>query len=138
MAERFNGISEILSGTKRRIEAAIKNDAFLDIIKDITSADANTVAVPITQERRTRKSNPRPDYWKSEWGRLLNNEKLYAYRSKAWMKFQRRFRFPPPLFDKLHHEVWEQKIFSSAHNSIPSEIKLLVCLRMLGKNYYTL
>ena len=79
MAERFNGISEILSGTKRRIDAVIKNDAFLDIIKDITSADANTVAVPI--KRRTRKSTPRPDYWKLEWGRLLNNEKLYVYRS---------------------------------------------------------
>ncbi len=114
MAERFNGISEILSGTKRRIEAAIKSDAFLDIIKEITS-DANTVAVPI--ERRNRKSTPRPDYWKLEWGRLLNNEKLYVYRSKAWMKFQRRFRFPPVLFDKLHNEVWEQKIFSSAHNT---------------------
>ena len=46
-------------------------------------------------------STGRPDYWGSEWGRMLQNPELQVLGSPLRRVFRRRFRVPYPIFLRL-------------------------------------
>ncbi len=89
-----------------------------------------------TLGKRTRRTEPRPNYWSSTWGRMLRNPQLQDSSSKVSRKFRRRFRVPYVLFkDVIVPQCVAANVFDTKSNStIPIEIKVLVALRILGRN----
>ena len=84
--------------------------------------------------KQVRNTEKRPDYWSSEWGKLLNDPRVYNLKSKAATRFRRRFRVNIYLFEELKMMIFLRKIFEEPHgNSIPLEFKILICLRKLGR-----
>ena len=87
--------------------------------------------------KKRRKTNKRADYWDSEWGKLLNDSRVYNLKSKAALRFKRRFRVNIYMFDKIVHLCTFHNIFQDGPiphgNSIDTEFKVLICLRKLGR-----
>jgi hypothetical protein len=101
--------------------------------------------VPAVKAPRLYKSRssdePRADYWKSNWGRmLLAGRCRIPGAKKGGKRFRRRFRVPFPVFSKILELVRGQKWFSEAkdasgRDSAPLELKVLGVLRVLGTLY---
>jgi hypothetical protein len=71
------------------------------------------------------------DYTKTNWGLLIRNPK---FPDKL---FRRRFRLPFQLFEILVNLCKEMNVFEAkvvSRIKIPVEIKLLCCLRVLGRD----
>ncbi len=88
-----------------------------------------------SQRTRTRRSVQGP-FWDTPWGRMLDllegNEDLEAYEHRL---FRRRFRVPFPVFKYLVYLCNHYNIFDMERASaIPIELKLMVCLRILGRD----
>jgi hypothetical protein len=76
------------------------------------------------------------NFSETPWGRDLRNDKIQDPRSAVGKRFRRRFRIPFPLFLSLWSFCDEKNIFEERNKTltkIPSEIKLLICLRILGR-----
>jgi len=86
------------------------------------------------EEKRRRLATP--DYSKSVWGKMLLDPALDDPTSIVAITFRRRFRVPYPLFKEvLIPRCKEKKIFPAGKGcSIPVEMKLLVALRILGRD----
>ena len=84
-----------------------------------------------------RDSPKQIDYWQTNWGRLLDNPELKNPNSKTSKLFQLRFRIPYMLFKYflvpkcLEHNIFE--IEEEGKVKCPIEIKILSCLRLLGR-----
>ena len=61
--------------------------------------------------RRSRDTEKRPDYWNSEWGKLLNDPSVYNLKSKAAKRFRMRFRVNIHLFEELKMMFFLRKFF---------------------------
>lgn len=88
-----------------------------------------------TLKRRRDRSSNKLSHWERPWGVLLgqleNDEDATSYQHRL---FRRRFRLPYPVFKDLATLCRQQRVFEERSNSmIPLEIKLLVCLRILGR-----
>ena len=84
-----------------------------------------------------RESPKRIDYWKSNWGRLLDNPDLKNPISKASKLFQLRFRVPYILFKHFCSEVHRARYFRYRHgrsNQVPKRSKIYSCLRLIGRD----
>jgi hypothetical protein len=93
----------------------------------------------IDQQNRKRKRQRRPkiDLWQSEWGRLLKSHQIANPNSWEAKKFRLRFRVPWPLFLELVRKCRKEdaNIFNSSNRSnVPIEFKILVSLRILGRD----
>jgi len=73
------------------------------------------------------------------WYKQLQNPLLLIPDSYSAREFQRRYRLPYPLFLQLVEECKEVNIFDmknpySTNLKIPIELKILIALRMLGRD----
>ena len=84
-----------------------------------------------------RESPDSGKYWETKWGKWLNDPKLLEPHSKLSKLFQLRFRVPFILFKHfLVPRCIELKIFQEERshlNRCPIEIKIMACLRYLGR-----
>jgi hypothetical protein len=93
----------------------------------------------IDREIKKRKASPRPDYWNSVWGRMLQTDSVRdAGNRKGGKRFRRRFRVPFPIFEQIVELVRSQKWFAensdcSGRAAAPLELKILGVLRVLGR-----
>ena len=84
-----------------------------------------------------RESPKHINYWKSNWGQLLDNPDLKNPNSKVSKLFQLRFRVPYILFKHflvpkcIEHNIFD--IEMEGHTRCPIEIKILSCLRLIGR-----
>ena len=94
-------------------------------------------------ERRKRKSPEHReefkniDYTKTNWGKMIRNPLVKDPNSRFGKLFRRRFRVPFQLFEFLVQLCTDHNIFcvKDLHKvKIPVEIKLLCCLRVLGRD----
>ena len=72
------------------------------------------------------------NFAETPWGLMLQDPELEIAESAAALRFRRRFRFPYPLFLTLVELCEEKAILGSSH-IIPLKIKVLACLRILGR-----
>ena len=90
---------------------------------------------------RVRKSEDRPMYQYSTWGRMLVNPRTRDPSDrKGGVLFRTRFRVPFPLFERLVQLTRENRWFSenpdaSGRKGAPLELKILGVLRVLGRGY---
>ena len=87
--------------------------------------------------RRTSETRNLVDYSTTKWGMLLSCKDLQDSTSLKARLFRRRFRMPFNLFSYILTRCREKAIFSSVgskHSQIPDEIKLMLCLRVLGRD----
>ena len=104
----------------------------------------------IKRAARPRRKDPaapvkeRPNYWNSNWGKMLIRDKaimLQQPQGKAAKIFRRRFRVPPRLFfdvivpeaEKVFQYYADDR-FETYRFQIPVEIKVLIVLRILGRD----
>jgi hypothetical protein len=79
------------------------------------------------------------DYRTSVWGQMLADGEYRVLGSKANRDFRRRFRVPAPTFHQLvemcdTHNVFECSTRdATARIGVPLELKVLACLRVLGR-----
>ena len=75
------------------------------------------------------------EFWESQWGQLISNPNVGNPRTTEGRRFRRRFRLPFPLFQHLVELCARENIFQLLHRSpIPIEMKILSCLRILGRD----
>jgi Plant transposon protein len=77
------------------------------------------------------------DYTKTTWGLLIRNPLVKSRDNQLGKTFRRRFRVPFQLFEILVKICSDNNIFEIKNPSrvkIPIEIKLLCCLRVLGRD----
>lgn len=87
--------------------------------------------------RRTSETRNLVDYSTTKWGMLLSCNDLQDSTSLKARLFRRRFRMPYNLFSYILTRCREKAIFSpvgSNKSQIPDEIKLMLCLRVLGRD----
>lgn len=79
----------------------------------------------------------RINLWDREWGKLIRSEEVRDPLSFEGKKFRLRFRVPFSLFAmQLVPACKEANIFKLSRNSvIPIEFKILVALRILGRDH---
>jgi Plant transposon protein len=88
-----------------------------------------------------RRSEERPDYAQSCWGRMLDNPRTQdPSDAKGGKLFRLRFRVPFPLFECLVQMTRVNAWFSerkdaAGRSAAPLELKILGVLRVLGRGY---
>lgn len=111
----------------------------LNLVLEAIKADPNGFLVldKISYRKKTRIRRTRSGgYWETTWGKaylaLEEDDDLNSYNHR---KFRRRFRVPFPVFNYLIDVCKEKDVFEVKRNSlIPIEIKLMICLRILGRD----
>jgi hypothetical protein len=92
----------------------------------------------VTRDGRTEKIDYFTD---TKWGRDICDPRIVDAKSKQGKKFRRNFRVPFPVFDKvLVPECNRLNVFevhSLSRVRVPTEIKVLICLRILGRGAYS-
>jgi hypothetical protein len=90
---------------------------------------------------RPRRSEERPNYLASTWGRMLNNDRTKDPTDrKGGVLFRRRFRVPYPIFLKIVDMARAMECFAerpdcTGRAAAPLELKVLGVLRVLGRGY---
>ena len=75
------------------------------------------------------------EFWESQWGQLISNPNVENPRKTEGRRFRRRFRLPFPVFQHLVELCTRENIFKLVNKSpIPIELKILSCLRILGRD----
>jgi hypothetical protein len=93
----------------------------------------------LNKKRRRTEANTEEkviDIWQSSWGKLISHQNVSDCNSFEGSKFRRRFRIPYPVFKELLIPLCEDRnVFMSKKKSfIPIEFKILIALRILGRN----
>jgi hypothetical protein len=79
------------------------------------------------------------DYRQSPWGTMLREGEYREPFTKAAKDFRRRFRVPADIFHKMVEMCDAKNVFecaardAAARIGVPIEMKLLACLRVLGR-----
>jgi hypothetical protein len=79
------------------------------------------------------------DYRQSPWGTMLREGEYREPHTKAAVDFRRRFRVPADIFHKMVEMCDQKNVFecagrdAAARIGVPIEMKLLACLRVLGR-----
>ena len=111
------------------------------VSSDVESNDSRDEH-PKKRLRMSQPYGPRPDYMNSKWGKMITYDKdrmLASPICRESRNFRRRFRVPPRMFfDVLVPQnipVFEPTDESDIYrNRIPVELKVLVVLRILGRD----
>ena len=86
------------------------------------------------RSRRRYRYFTREQWWGTDWGQMLRDDNIRDINTHEGKEFRRRFRVPAPFFlDWLVPECKRVNIFGASKDIIPVEIKLLICLRLLGR-----
>ena len=86
--------------------------------------------------KRRRRTGVVTDFWSTSWGLLITNPATNDCSTREGRLFRRRFRVPFPVFQQVLVPLCAEKNIFQTHrkSSIPDEIKLMMCLRILGRN----
>ena len=90
----------------------------------------------MNQEKKRRVPRARcPDYWKTNWGRMLLDPRSSVEGTFEYKRFRNKFRMPCNLFRGVFmDEIRSNNVFGSKYRSlIPLEIKCMIGLRILGR-----
>ena len=118
--------------TNSLIECLIESGS-LDFIWEEEEMDDN-------YPRRYGRTKKIDYYAETRWGLLIGNPEINNPKSLPARIFRRQFRLPFPVFDKIivpecdRLNVFEVK--DSARVRLPTEFKVLICLRILGRGSY--
>ena len=77
------------------------------------------------------------DYTKTSWGLIIRNPLVRFPDNRYGRQFRRRFRVPFQLYEILVQICVDKNVFGikqPSRTKIPIEIKLLCCLRILGRD----
>ena len=92
---------------------------------------------PRIEQIRGRKREPSKNYWQTAWGLMLRDPEVQVPTSRLGKLFRLRFRMSWDLYHNyLMPMVVEANIFpvrQAKQTRIPLEIKILLCLRRLGR-----
>ena len=92
------------------------------------------------QNIRRRTAWVKKDYWETQWGRDMRNLDIEDPDSALGKRFRLRFRVPFAMYKEILLPMCRERgIFPSNgswREKIPSEFKLLMCLRILGRGNY--
>ena len=131
-------------GSKRKFDPvdlvtnSINNGTVQELFPDLF--DPNDDAPDSLVPKRSRNTPARPDYWDSNWGRMLISDKekmMLQPNCREARRFRRRFRVPPKIFfDVFLPQV--ERIFDFENRSVkftvPAVFKALIVLRILGRD----
>ncbi len=120
------------SRTNRLVQGWLNSDDGKDFLDSIIKpGDVVNVRV------RHRMPEDRVDYDQTPWGLMLKNPAVHDPNTRLGKCFRLRFRVPYPLFLLLVEQAVSYNMFetvrSTYSNSVPTEIKILACLRILGR-----
>jgi hypothetical protein len=121
--------------TATLLEIFFKTDKGVDFIKQ-NVAKREAFSKSLYRRSTYAFSTCRVNFNETPWGRDLRNDKIQDPLSPIGKRFRRRFRLPYPLFLSLWSFCEENNIFGEQLKyrvAIPVEIKLLCCLRLLGR-----
>ena len=115
------------------IEDLIKGGIFDDILnEDIFLSDS--------KRRRCGRTKKINYYTDTLWGRNLLHPDMKVAKSKIARDFRRKFRVPFPVFDKIIVPECDRlnvfEVTDTARVRIPTDFKVMICLRILGKLKY--
>jgi hypothetical protein len=92
------------------------------------------------KRRRKEKVKNRAYYEQTPWWKVIHHPEIKDPCSKLARLFRRRFRLPFSLFTSLLDLCKQREVFETKgdpqhrHYMIPQEIKLLLCLRIMGRD----
>jgi Plant transposon protein len=105
---------------------------------NLCKKSATTVPLKRKRAKRVRREDfDDIDYSKTTWGLLIRNPLVKFPDNHLGKTFRRRFRVPFQLFEILVKICSDNNVFAIKNLSrvkIPIEIKLLCCLRVLGRD----
>jgi hypothetical protein len=115
-------------------------DDYWDTLEDFMEEDIGEeedVCPSLKRKRKGSKHITDEQLSQSIWGLMLAHPDVKDPESKIGKKFRLRFRVPYPLFKAILVPICiEENIFECKRQSqIQLEIKLLVCLRILGRGH---
>jgi len=90
---------------------------------------------PKEVKRRTPREKD-GDFWITSWGRRLLHPDTKNPKSTLGKLFRRRFRLPYPVFVDFVEQCKLHNVFDLKYQRfLPVELKILVCLRILGRDH---
>jgi hypothetical protein len=110
----------------------LTDEEWYELLGERIHPDAKNV-----KRRRVSETRNLVNYTTTKWGQLLRDPTLSDPSSQKAKLFRRRFRMPHNLFLYIVSRCREKAIFSdvkSTRGQIPDEIKLMCCLRILGRD----
>jgi hypothetical protein len=110
------------------------NDIVCQYIQDNPASFCSPEMFEEPPEKKNRRNYPPVPFAMTEWGRLLAHPDLHIENSAIAKKFRRRFRVPPKIFFDVLVPLSENIFSSGGRRLIPNELKLLVALRILGRD----
>ena len=127
-----------MSFSKPMPDSTLEEEAVMNWLEDhggqFVPRDRNGRAV------RKRATWVKKDYWETQWGRDLRNPEVEDPDSALGKRFRLRFRVPFAMYKEILLPMCRERgIFPSDgswREKIPSEFKLLMCLRILGRGNY--
>jgi hypothetical protein len=118
--------------------ASLNSDQLNSFIPTLNNVDRTRLRI-IKRRVLSDLVQHRVDYTSTTWGNLIKDPNVNDPTHRKGKVFRRRFRVPFPLFNWLLVKCEEHNLFglktnsSKSHPRIPLEIKLLCCLRLLGR-----
>ena len=101
--------------------------------------ERNEVADDVGRKRgrSSHKLDPPVDYSNTNWAKFIADDSINDPDSRKGKLFRRRFRVPFHIFNFLCRICKLKNVFEIKDESkviIPIEIKVLICLRILGRD----
>jgi hypothetical protein len=85
---------------------------------------------------RRRQRQAKESFWNTSWGKRILLPETADVGSRMGKLFRRRFRLPFPVFVRFVEQCREYNIFDLKYkSSLPIEVKVLACLRILGRDH---
>jgi hypothetical protein len=115
------------------VQALVQNEEFLQLI------DTASFSPSRSRHKRTRVREKRrfaTDYTQTNWGKFIEDPTVADPYSKKGKLFRRRFRVPFLVYVWICRKCEETNVFEvkrKASVEIPISIKVLICLRILGR-----
>jgi hypothetical protein len=102
-----------------------------DLCKRILDNQLRQVSKELPKKRQKRDLST-TKFDETAWGKLISRADVHNPRTRLGKLFRRRFRLPFPLFSELVSLCRGKNIFRPS-KIIPVELKVLACLRILGR-----
>ena len=137
MLNQLNTIDDLMTRLEFHADQSAKRRKLLFV--DPFEVDDTNDGIEKLTIFRVRKSEARPLYEYSTWGRMLMNPRTQdPTDKKGGVLFRRRFRVPFPVFLRLVALTRENNWFTerpdaSGRRGAPLELKILGVLRVLGR-----
>jgi len=140
--ELIGGVRSFKSNTERvlGLKNKLNDENLIHILIDSGLLDEIILEESEPELRRTGRTNKRNHFLETKWGRMLMDPTIKDASSKIGRDFRRRFRVPYPVFDQIIVPECDRlnvfEVSDLARIRLPTEFKVLICLRILGRGAY--